>query len=150
MEATGRDAAALAGHGLAELREAKLCPRPGSNGRTIEARPLYARNGRRRHWLVVQHETAPQPAAAPGGTAEPTAGSDDFRSLVEHIGNGVLVHRDFRALYANAACARRIGFEDGAELLREPTLLPFLPVEMHRLALRRHARLLAGEARKRV
>src|SRR3546814_4800298 len=49
MEATGRDAAALAGHGLAELREAKLCPRPGSNGRTIEARPLYDRNGRRRH-----------------------------------------------------------------------------------------------------
>src|SRR3546814_17488100 len=65
--------------------------------------------------------------------SEPTAGSDDFRSLVEHIGNGVLVHRDFRALYANAACARRICFEDGAELLREPTLLPFLPVEMHRL-----------------
>src|SRR3546814_9258759 len=56
MEATGRDAAALAGHGLAELREAKLCPRPGSNGRTIEARPLYDRNGRRRHWRVVQHE----------------------------------------------------------------------------------------------
>src|SRR3546814_19468572 len=37
MEATGRDAAALAGHGLAELREAKLCPRPGSNGRTLRS-----------------------------------------------------------------------------------------------------------------
>src|SRR3546814_18414407 len=47
MEATGRDAAALAAHGLAELREAKLCPRPGSNGRTIQARPLYHHNDRR-------------------------------------------------------------------------------------------------------
>src|SRR3546814_19059094 len=76
MEATGRDAAALAGHGLAELREAKLCPRPGSNGRTIEARPLYDRNGRRRHWLVVQPQKAPPPAAAPGRSGERRGGKE--------------------------------------------------------------------------
>src|SRR3546814_10351532 len=29
--------------------------------------------------------------------------------------------------------------------MREPTLLPFLPVEIHTRALRRHSRLLAGE-----
>src|SRR3546814_2498716 len=75
MEATGRDAAALAGHGLAELREAKLCPRPGSTGRNIEARPLYDRNRRRRHWPVVQHETGQQPAEIGGASCGERGGT---------------------------------------------------------------------------
>jgi PAS domain S-box-containing protein len=153
-EATGWDAATLAGRGLVELCGAE----PGgdgqrdSEGQPIEVRPLYDRNGRRRHWLVL-HREAPAPASEGAGAASvgagsagPAAGGGDFRGLVENIGNGVLVHRDFRPLYANAACARRVGFADGAQLMREPTLLPFLPVELHRRALRRHARLLAGEA----
>ena len=148
-EATGWDAAALAGRGLVELcgtapGGTEACA-PGSEGQPIEVRPLYDRNGRRRHWLVL-HREAPASESAGAGSAGPAAGDGDFRSLVENIGNGVLVHREFRPLYANAACARRVGFADGAQLLREPTLLPFLPVELHRRALRRHARLLAGEA----
>jgi PAS domain S-box-containing protein len=74
------------------------------------------------------------------------AGGSDFRVLVEGISNGVLVHRNFKPLYANAACAQRVGFASGDEMLLEPTLLPFLPAELHARALRRHARLLAGEA----
>ena len=137
-EATGWDSTAIVGRGLEGIA-ADLCP-------------LYDRRGRRRSWLVIHREgtaampdTARQAGAAPPGNAGDAAG-DDFRTLVEDIGNGVLVHRDFKPLYANAACARRVGFADGAALMREPTLLRFLPVEVHNRALRRHARLLAGEA----
>ncbi len=139
-EATGWDSAAIVGRGLEGIA-ADLCP-------------LYDRRGRRRSWLVIHHEgaaandSARQAAAGPGNAPPGNAGdaaSDDFRTLVEDIGNGVLVHRDFKPLYANAACARRVGFTDGAALMREPTLLRFLPVEVHNRALRRHARLLAGE-----
>lgn len=141
-EAAGCDAASLAGRGLAEFCGAD----PGRSGETIELRPLYDRNGRRQHWLVLHRQGAAPPGEAARSAAPAAgAGDGDFRSLVENIGNGVLVHRHFQPLYANAACARRIGFADGAALLREPTLLPFLPFELHRLALRRHARLLAGE-----
>ncbi|MEQ9609462.1 MAG: hypothetical protein RLN99_17520, partial [Kiloniellaceae bacterium] len=137
-EATGWDSAAIPGRGLEGI-PAELCP-------------LYDRRGRERSWLVIHREAAPsqdsarQACAGKGETAADVgSASDDFRSLVEEIGNGVLVHRAFKPLYANGACARRIGFEDGAALLREPTLLRFLPVEIHNAALRRHARLLAGE-----
>src|SRR3546814_15469934 len=43
MEATGRDAAALAGHGLAELREAKLCPRPGDRKSVVSGKSVSVR-----------------------------------------------------------------------------------------------------------
>ena len=138
-EATGCDAAGVAGRALAEV-----CAPSGADTETITLRPLYDRNGSRRHWLVLHRK-----GEAVGGPAAPRpaapAGSDrDFRSLVESLGYGVVVHRNFRPLYVNAATARRLGFEDGAEMLREPTLLPFLPIEVHRVALRRHARLLGG------
>ena len=113
----------------------------------IDVRPLFDRNGKRRHWLVLHRKEA---EGKPRGSREqnPTSaasGEEDpgFRALVEGIPNGVLVHRDFRPLYANRACARRVGFEDSAEMLREPTLLTFLPVELHNRALRRHRRILA-------
>ena len=129
----------------------------GDGGGGVVLRALYDRHGRQRNWLAL-HRRQPtggsKPAAAgPGTTSGKNQGATqdksqngDFRTLVENISNGVLVHRDFKPLYANAACARRVGFDSGEALMREPTLLPFLPVEMHNRALRRHARLLAGEA----
>ena len=147
-EATARQAAAMAGWRLDNPCGVLPDCCGGPDGFSpIEVRPLYDRSGRRRHWLVI-HRTAELRRAAPrhaGEGAGPGA-ETDFRTLVEGISNGVLVHRDFKPLYANAACARRIGFESGEELLREPTLLPFLPIEMHSRALRRHTRLLDGEA----
>ena len=146
-EATGWDAAAMPGHDLAEVYR---LPQDGlaaaGHGQPIEIRPLFDRNGCRRHWLVLHREKPSRRGAAPAaGKTEADSTATDFRSLVEGISNGILVHRDFKPLYANAACARRVGFESGAALMREPTLLPFLPVELHSRALRRHARLLAGE-----
>ena len=139
-KATGWDAAAIPGRTLAELHSL-----PG-DGQAIEVRPLFDRNGRRCHWLVLQRESpGRQPVAPTAGKAAADTTAADFRELVENISNGVLVHRNFKPLYANAACARRLGFESGETLMREPTLLPFLPVEIHNRALRRHARLLAGE-----
>ncbi len=134
------------------------------DGNLIDLRPLFDRDGRRRNWLVFHHAPSPNgdgpaiseaaaadkpkkrdSAAASGGRGKkkPTGGDDGFRALVEGIPNGVLVHRDFKPLYANMACARRIGFDSGDALVAEPTLLPFLPVELHSAALRRHRRILA-------
>ncbi|WP_193367868.1 PAS-domain containing protein [Pelagibius marinus] len=155
VEATGWDAAAMRGRRLEDICEEAEGAAPDARGASpIDVRPLYDRAGRHRHWLVIHRESDKERAdkdtggedatAAPGRSAEAGSGTD-FRALVEGISNGVLVHRDFKPLYANAACARRVGFESGEELLREPTLLPFLPIEMHSRALRRHARLLAGE-----
>ncbi len=121
----------------------------------IDLRPLFDRNGQRRHWLVIHHvaeqkDAGRKPGAAAKTTGEKTTGEkttgadDGFRALVESIPNGVLVHRNFRPLYANRACARRIGFDSGADLMAEPTLLPFLPIEMHNRAVRRHRRILEG------
>ncbi|NIA68486.1 PAS domain S-box protein [Pelagibius litoralis] len=134
------------------------------NSERIDIRPLFDRKGQQQHWLVI-HQAAPQDTASekpgkrrrktspgrPGtkglGIKEPDTGEEaDFRALVEGFPNGVLVHRDFKPLYANEACARRIGFDGSAGLLAEPTLLPFLPVELHNRALRRQRRILAEGA----
>lgn len=45
-----------------------------------------------------------------------------FRKLVEQSAQGVLVHRDLRPLYANAACARLLGFPDGRSLCESAIL----------------------------
>ncbi len=155
-EGAGRDGTGWNGEAMPGRSLDKLGGGPGKSGASpIEVRPLYDRSGQHRHWLVIHRETALRRSdrRSAGETETPAAGKPaepgaetDFRTLVEGISNGVLVHRDFKPLYANAACANRIGFDSGEALLREPTLLPFLPIEMHNRALRRHTRLLAGEA----
>ena len=163
-EAAGWDAASLEGMAMTGRSLEKLCGTAGDGGERgnvgtatspFEMRPLYDRSGRHRHWLVIHRDAqlrqgGPQVAGGtettPVGKPAGVGAETDFRTLVEGISNGVLVHRDFKPLYANAACAQRVGFETAEALLREPTLLPFLPIELHRRALRRHTRLLAGEA----
>ncbi|MEO3428796.1 PAS-domain containing protein [Pelagibius sp. CAU 1746] len=149
VEAAGWDAASVIGRWLDDIREDGGSSAPDAAGPPpVDIRPLYDGAGRHRHWLVIHRDGAAATGKTRAGgkdAAAPGPGTD-FRTLVEGISNGVLVHRDFKPLYANAACARRIGFASGEELLREPTLLPFLPIELHGRALRRHARLLAGEA----
>ncbi len=148
--ATGRDAGQIAGCRLAEITGAPSATADA----LVELRALYDGSGRQRQWLVIhrgaeaQDQDAagrPRPDSPAAGEATAPGTGNDFQVLVEGIGNGVLVHRHFKALYANAACARRVGFDSGAELLREPSLLPFLPIELHSRALRRHSRLLKGE-----
>jgi len=147
-KATGHTPSQIAGRNLADLCDparnieaGEVRTRDGATG--LQLRALYDRKGRRRHWLVM-----PGAEGGPVGadTVETVDGSSetDFRTLVEEISNGVLVHRDFKPLYANAACARRVGFDSGEDLLREPSLLPFLPIELHSRALRRHRQLLDG------
>ncbi|MEQ8354763.1 MAG: PAS-domain containing protein [Kiloniellaceae bacterium] len=141
---------------LDELCDAGQFAGLGAKAKSLQLRALYDRTGRHRHWLVVHQTAEPRQAARSGagdaapplavGKAAAPGAETDFRILVEGISNGVLVHRNFKPLYANTACARRVGFGSGEELLREPTLLPYLPIEIHNRALRRHERLLAGEA----
>jgi signal transduction histidine kinase/ActR/RegA family two-component response regulator len=79
-----------------------------------------------------------------GASGRPDANA--LAPLLDGLAHGVLIHRALAPLYANRALAARLGFADVDALLAEPSLLPFLPEEDREPALRRYARVLAGEA----
>ena len=54
----------------------------------------------------------------------------DFRDLVENSVQGVLVHRNFRPLYANAAVAELFGYESAEEIMDLPLIRPLIPEDM--------------------
>jgi diguanylate cyclase (GGDEF)-like protein/PAS domain S-box-containing protein len=51
----------------------------------------------------------------------------DFGDLVENAVDGILVHRNFRPLYANQAMARLFGYNAVDQLLALPLLRPLIP-----------------------
>jgi len=85
---------------------------------------------------------ASRPASTP--TAETPAASDDsgFRSLVESSPQGMIVHRDWKILYANRAAAKTVGCACVEELLCVESMLHLFPqYEQRRLKDYRDARL---------
>lgn len=54
----------------------------------------------------------------------------DFRDLVENSVQGVLVHRNFRPLYANQAFAELFGYENCSDILALPLIRPLVPSDM--------------------
>jgi PAS domain S-box-containing protein len=54
-------------------------------------------------------------------------GNDFFRLLVETSNQGILVHRDDKALYANQALAKIYGYDSPAEILALESTLVFFP-----------------------
>ncbi|MDD3287821.1 MAG: sensor domain-containing diguanylate cyclase [Alphaproteobacteria bacterium] len=54
----------------------------------------------------------------------------DFRELVEHAAQGILIHRNFKPLYANHAFAELFGFETSADVMALPIIRPLIPVDM--------------------
>ncbi|HSA80793.1 MAG TPA: PAS-domain containing protein [Geminicoccaceae bacterium] len=100
---------------------------------------LFDRNGERRYWLIVHRPQA-------RGAAPVSAGVEGQGGLVDELGHGVLVHRGLQAVYANRACARRLGVTSVAQLVDGPSLLRFLPLEVYARALEHDARLMAGAA----
>ncbi|MEX0923870.1 MAG: PAS-domain containing protein [Rhodovibrionaceae bacterium] len=109
--------------------------------------PLRGRDGRRRFHLLSLEDTVVK--QAPAGPRQ--EGGSDFAALLEHAGAGIIAHRHFRPLYANSAAARLLGCDSPAALLREASLLRFVPLESYSVLLTRQRRLLenrqAGEAR---
>ena len=54
----------------------------------------------------------------------------DFRDLVENSVQGVLVHRNFRPLYANQAFAELFGYKDARAIMDMPIIRPLIPDDM--------------------
>ena len=51
----------------------------------------------------------------------------DFKSLLDDSVQGILVHRNFKALYANSAFAEVFGYDGVEEILALPLLRPLVP-----------------------
>jgi diguanylate cyclase (GGDEF)-like protein/PAS domain S-box-containing protein len=54
----------------------------------------------------------------------------DFRDLVENSVQGILVHRNFKPLYANAAFAKLFGYKKSADILALPLIRPLVPADL--------------------
>jgi PAS domain S-box-containing protein len=76
--------------------------------------------------LRKKHDTADQRKISPSGP-ETGQSSDFFRLLIETSNQGILVHRDNKALYANAALAKIYGYKSPAEILALESTLVFFP-----------------------
>jgi len=54
----------------------------------------------------------------------------DFRDLIENSIQGILVHRNFKPLYANTAFAKLFGYRTAREIMALPIIRPLVPPEM--------------------
>jgi len=54
----------------------------------------------------------------------------DYRDLIENAVQGILVHRNFKPLYANRAFARLFGYDKAAEILALPLIRPLVPDDL--------------------
>ncbi|CAK0775590.1 two-component system, cell cycle sensor histidine kinase PleC [Azospirillaceae bacterium] len=68
-----------------------------------------------------------------------------FRDLIEGSVQGVCIHREFKPLFANDACARILGLSSVEEVLAIATLLDFFPSVDHIELMEQHYRLLSGK-----
>src|SRR5580658_8245448 len=51
----------------------------------------------------------------------------DFRELIEQSVQGIVIHRNFKPLYANKAFAELFGYKSAKEILALPLLRPLVP-----------------------
>src|SRR5262249_12183143 len=54
----------------------------------------------------------------------------DFRDLIENSVQGILVHRNFKPLYANQAFAELFGYKNAKEILELPLIRPLVPEDV--------------------
>jgi diguanylate cyclase (GGDEF)-like protein/PAS domain S-box-containing protein len=54
----------------------------------------------------------------------------DYRDLIDHAVQGILIHSNFKPLYANAACARLFGYDKPEDLLDLPLIRPLVPKDL--------------------
>ncbi|MGF1609671.1 MAG: PAS-domain containing protein [Kiloniellales bacterium] len=102
----------------------------------VRAVPLYDEDGAARLQLI-RHGAVAAPPVPPD--AAPAA------RLLDAVTAGLLVHREFRPLYANAAAAKLLGLASAEEVLAEPTLLRFVPMSNLQAAMARHDEALAKQ-----
>ena len=68
----------------------------------------------------------------------------DFRDLVENSVQGILVHRNFKPLYANEAFAKLFGYGSSKDILAMPIIRPLIPAEMWARAEQEYSDLMHG------
>ena len=96
----------------------------------------------------ARHHDSPVPRQKAEST--PTSESSSFRSLVETSLQGIIVHRDWRMLFANRAAAFTLGYATVAELLSVSSVLHLFPLDEHvRMERYRDARLQGDPAPER-
>lgn len=66
---------------------------------------------------------------------EPTNSPDDFRAIVEGLLHGVIIHRDYKALYASEKCAEIFGYANAQNILAMDSVLEglILPEDRHQV-----------------
>jgi PAS domain S-box-containing protein len=66
---------------------------------------------------------------APEGAACPVPYRPDYKDLVESAAQGILIHRNFRPLYANKSMALLFGFDSVKEVLSLPLIRDLIPAD---------------------
>jgi diguanylate cyclase (GGDEF)-like protein/PAS domain S-box-containing protein len=69
----------------------------------------------------------------------------DFRDLIDNAIHGVVVHKNFKPVYANAAYAKLLGFKDTKAVLAMPLLRPLVPAENWAMVEQNYNAILRGE-----
>jgi len=54
----------------------------------------------------------------------------DFRDLIENSVQGIIVHRNFKPLYANSSFAKLFGYKSAKDIMNLPLLRPLVPEDM--------------------
>jgi len=76
----------------------------------------------------MKKSTDKPPAKSP--KTAPTHGAVDFADIVAHAAQGVLVHRNFKPLYANKAFASLLGYKSPKDVVALPILRPMFAPDL--------------------
>lgn len=68
--------------------------------------------------------------ALPSSLAHRHALGPDYRDLVDNAVQGILIHNNFKPLYANAAFARLFGYDSPEVILAMPLIRPLVPADL--------------------
>lgn len=71
----------------------------------------------------------------------------NFRDLIDNAVQGILIHSNFKPLYANKMAARIFGFENEEEILSLPLIRPLIPPENWAQAEEEYGAMIRGERR---
>ena len=76
-------------------------------------------------------EAPPPPVGDSPSTGELASSLADtsipFRELIEDSTQGILIHRDWKPLFVNAAYARILGYDSPEEILAQPSIEAHIP-----------------------
>jgi len=63
----------------------------------------------------------------PAARVKPSSPAPDFAELIENASHGILIHQNFKPLYANQAFATLFGYKSPKDILAMPLIRPLVP-----------------------